>query len=284
MSSSLTIRLFAKTSGSRTVRLRAFRIETRLPPHRLCRMGRPGRRARRPLRPRPLPPGPRLRPVAAALADRGWRVVCPDLAGRGRSDWLDNPYDYNLPQYVLDMTVLMAAIGAPEIDWIGTSLGGLIGMIVAGQKRIAGAAAGDQRYRAVPAVAGAAAARPFRPRRRRAASPPWTTPSPTTSANWRRSATYRTMSGGISPATISSRPLTDLAQTGRPGDHRRLPAGLVLQSQPLDVLGRDHLPNPGAARRRIGPAAADHRRRNDAPRARAPRSSKFPAAATRRRC
>lgn len=73
--------------------------------------------------------------VAAALADRGWRVVCPDLPGRGRSDWLDNPEEYNLPQYVMDMTVLIAAIGAQQLDWIGTSLGGLIGMVVAGQKR-----------------------------------------------------------------------------------------------------------------------------------------------------
>ena len=73
--------------------------------------------------------------LAAALADRGWRVVCPDLPGRGRSDWLANPEDYNLPQYVMDMTVVIAAIGAAEIDWIGTSLGGLVGMVVAGQQR-----------------------------------------------------------------------------------------------------------------------------------------------------
>ncbi len=75
--------------------------------------------------------------LAAALADRGWRVVCPDLAGRGRSDWLGIPQDYNLPQYVLDMTALIAAIGADEVSWIGTSLGGLIGMVAAGQKHTA---------------------------------------------------------------------------------------------------------------------------------------------------
>lgn len=73
--------------------------------------------------------------LAATLADRGWLVVCPDLPGRGRSDWLDDPEDYNLPQYVMDMTVLLAAFGDRPVDWIGTSLGGLIGMIVAGQKR-----------------------------------------------------------------------------------------------------------------------------------------------------
>jgi pimeloyl-ACP methyl ester carboxylesterase len=71
--------------------------------------------------------------LAAALAARGWRVVCPDLAGRGRSDWLGHPEDYNLPQYVMDMTVLIAHLGVAEVDWIGTSLGGLTGMVAAGQ-------------------------------------------------------------------------------------------------------------------------------------------------------
>ncbi|MBV8911783.1 MAG: alpha/beta hydrolase, partial [Acetobacteraceae bacterium] len=60
--------------------------------------------------------------------------VCPDLAGRGRSDWLRNKDDYNLPQYVMDMTVLIAQLGAKQVDWIGTSLGGLVGMVMAGQK------------------------------------------------------------------------------------------------------------------------------------------------------
>lgn len=70
--------------------------------------------------------------LAAALAARGWRVVCPDLAGRGQSDWLPNPEEYNLPQYALDMTVLMARLGVTKVHWIGTSLGGLIGMTIAG--------------------------------------------------------------------------------------------------------------------------------------------------------
>ncbi len=72
--------------------------------------------------------------LAASLAARGWRVVCPDLVGRGRSDWLSNPDDYNLPQYAMDMTVLIAHLRVPHVDWIGTSLGGLVGMTLAGQK------------------------------------------------------------------------------------------------------------------------------------------------------
>jgi pimeloyl-ACP methyl ester carboxylesterase len=67
-------------------------------------------------------------PLAVALAQRGYRVICPDLAGRGRSGWLGNPSDYGLPQYASDMIMVLARSGATEIDWIGTSLGGLTGI------------------------------------------------------------------------------------------------------------------------------------------------------------
>lgn len=70
-------------------------------------------------------------PLAGALSPHR-RVICPDLAGRGRSDWLKDPADYHLLQYNLDLTVLAARIGAPSFDWIGTSLGGLIGIALAG--------------------------------------------------------------------------------------------------------------------------------------------------------
>ena len=69
--------------------------------------------------------------LAARLADMGWRVICPDLVGRGRSDWLRNPEEYTLPQYAVDMTVLLARLGVTKVSWIGTSLGGLIGMTLA---------------------------------------------------------------------------------------------------------------------------------------------------------
>lgn len=71
--------------------------------------------------------------LAAHLAARGWRVICPDLVGRGQSDWLRDPEEYNLPQYTVDMAVLIARLGVTKVTWIGTSLGGLIGMVVAGQ-------------------------------------------------------------------------------------------------------------------------------------------------------
>jgi pimeloyl-ACP methyl ester carboxylesterase len=69
--------------------------------------------------------------LAAVLAAAGRRVICPDLPGRGQSERLWDSRDYALPQYCSDMTVLMAALNATEVDWIGTSLGGLIGMVLA---------------------------------------------------------------------------------------------------------------------------------------------------------
>ena len=71
--------------------------------------------------------------LAQALAERGWRVVCPDLPGRGRSDWLRDHRGYNLVQYGADMNALIARIGATDVMWVGSSLGGFIGMILAAQ-------------------------------------------------------------------------------------------------------------------------------------------------------
>jgi pimeloyl-ACP methyl ester carboxylesterase len=56
------------------------------------------------------------------------RVVCPDVAGRGRSDWLADPAGYAIPAYVADMVTLLARLDARQVDWVGTSMGGLIGM------------------------------------------------------------------------------------------------------------------------------------------------------------
>lgn len=60
-------------------------------------------------------------------------VACPDIVGRGRSDWLRDPAHYAVPQYVRDMIGLLSAIGDRPVDWIGTSMGGLIGMVLAAQ-------------------------------------------------------------------------------------------------------------------------------------------------------
>ncbi|MEP7280866.1 MAG: alpha/beta hydrolase [Rubrivivax sp.] len=69
--------------------------------------------------------------LARDLCDR-YRVVCPDVVGRGESDWLADPAGYQLPAYVADMVTLLARLDAEQVDWVGTSMGGLIGLGVAG--------------------------------------------------------------------------------------------------------------------------------------------------------
>jgi pimeloyl-ACP methyl ester carboxylesterase len=61
------------------------------------------------------------------------RVICPDVVGRGRSDWLTDPMGYQIPNYAADMLALLAQLKPTTLDWVGTSMGGLIGMVVAGQ-------------------------------------------------------------------------------------------------------------------------------------------------------
>jgi len=68
--------------------------------------------------------------LARALA-ADFRVICPDVAGRGRSDWLRDPLDYGLRQYVADMVTLIARLDVEQVSWLGTSMGGLIGMVLA---------------------------------------------------------------------------------------------------------------------------------------------------------
>jgi pimeloyl-ACP methyl ester carboxylesterase len=70
---------------------------------------------------------------AAAMAATH-RVVCPDVVGRGLSSWLENPNFYAVPQYVADMVTLIARLEVETVDWFGTSMGGLIGMGLAGLK------------------------------------------------------------------------------------------------------------------------------------------------------
>ena len=68
--------------------------------------------------------------LARALSS-SFRVICPDVAGRGRSDWLRDPADYGIAHYVADMMVLVARLDVERIAWLGTSMGGLIGMALA---------------------------------------------------------------------------------------------------------------------------------------------------------
>jgi pimeloyl-ACP methyl ester carboxylesterase len=68
--------------------------------------------------------------LAADLAAH-YRVVCPDVVGRGQSDWLADPMGYSVNAYVADMVTLLARLDGDSVDWVGTSMGGLIGLGVA---------------------------------------------------------------------------------------------------------------------------------------------------------
>jgi len=69
--------------------------------------------------------------LARRLAQRGLRVIAPDLPGRGASEWVPNAADYTTPLYLAAMAAVIARSGAKAVDWIGTSLGGHIGMEMA---------------------------------------------------------------------------------------------------------------------------------------------------------
>lgn len=71
----------------------------------------------------------------AAQLSKHARVVCPDIVGRGDSDWLSDPTQYSYPQYCADMNALIARLDVDQLDWIGTSMGGLIGMTLAAQAK-----------------------------------------------------------------------------------------------------------------------------------------------------
>jgi len=72
--------------------------------------------------------------LAKSLSGTGtYRVVCPDLVGRGNSDYFGVPALYNFPQYLSDMATLLARLNVQEVHWLGTSLGGVIGMMLAAQ-------------------------------------------------------------------------------------------------------------------------------------------------------
>lgn len=61
-----------------------------------------------------------------------YRIACPDMPGRGESDWLPTA-DYNHATYLSAASTLIARLGVSELDWVGTSMGGLMGMILAAQ-------------------------------------------------------------------------------------------------------------------------------------------------------
>jgi pimeloyl-ACP methyl ester carboxylesterase len=81
----------------------------------------------------------RLAQALVARSAEPMQVICPDVVGRGRSEWLSDPMAYQIPQYASDMLTLLAQVnagtgaGLVSLDWVGTSMGGLVGMVLAGQ-------------------------------------------------------------------------------------------------------------------------------------------------------
>jgi pimeloyl-ACP methyl ester carboxylesterase len=70
--------------------------------------------------------------LASALSDR-FRILCPDMPGRGDSEWLRDPNDYGFPTYLSVTVALLAHARAERVAWVGTSMGGLLGMVLAAQ-------------------------------------------------------------------------------------------------------------------------------------------------------
>lgn len=68
--------------------------------------------------------------LAEALSSR-YRVICPDMPGRGKSEWLADGMDYGYPLYLSDIAALIARLDVERVDWVGTSMGGLIGILTA---------------------------------------------------------------------------------------------------------------------------------------------------------
>ncbi len=68
--------------------------------------------------------------IADVLSER-YRVICMDVAGRGDSEWLSRPEDYSYPQYLSDALALLKHLECDQVDWLGTSMGGILGMMIA---------------------------------------------------------------------------------------------------------------------------------------------------------
>jgi len=79
-----------------------------------------------------------LAQALVAASAQPLRVVCPDVAGRGMSDWLTDPQGYGIPTYASDMLALLAALAPQRLDWVGTSMGGLIGLAVCAHAKSVG--------------------------------------------------------------------------------------------------------------------------------------------------
>ncbi len=68
--------------------------------------------------------------VAQRMSKR-YRVLAIDFVGRGRSGWLANSAGYVVGQYVADSVSVFTQLGISSVNWLGTSMGGIVGMVLA---------------------------------------------------------------------------------------------------------------------------------------------------------
>lgn len=71
--------------------------------------------------------------LAQKLAEN-YRVLCPDMPGRGKSEWLADATNYSYPAYIADILFILHTLHVKRVDWVGTSMGGIIGMMLANAK------------------------------------------------------------------------------------------------------------------------------------------------------
>ena len=203
--------------------------------------------------------------LALALAGRGSRVICPDLVGRGRSDWLADPADYEVAQCVGDVVTLLARIGAAGIDFVGTSLGGMTGIHPAALKGAPirrmvvndiGTTCPGKRSTASRHTCGSCRSRcrTGAPRR------------PISARCWPLRSARR---GGVAASDAPQhrgRGGRALPASGRSGGRAHVPPCHVLERQHVAALGRDTLSGAHPAGRTFRPAVARGGRTDEAAR------------------
>ena len=171
------------------------------------------------------------------------RVLAPDMPGRGQSDWLLDPNDYVFPTYLTALTALIAASGAPQVAWVGTSMGGLLGMVMAAQPNtpLTRLVVND----VGPVVEPAALAR----------IADYFGKDPTFATFPEIEAYIRTISAPFGPLTDEQ---WALGAGLRPWDRDPLPQGAGT-ARPLASLGGHPLPDTGAPRCGVGSARRGYR-------------------------
>jgi pimeloyl-ACP methyl ester carboxylesterase len=229
---------------------------------------------------------------------RDCRVICPDVVGRGDSEWLSDKSDYSFSTYLMDAAALIARITAPPapvafgtfrsrrkavpgpatIDWVGTSMGGLIGMLLAAKRAspirrlvlndVGPFISWGSLYRLKGYIAGGGAFNSLADveaylREACAAF------GPLTDEQWRHLAEHSAAPAGGWPEAER------LSPEVRPGDRRHhageragpgasAGAEFPRRNRPVEHLVRSPLPDAGAARRRIGCSVARDRGADEA--------------------